>query len=68
MRDLTGVVEQLRSVRLAQQKFLQMWAVEQTVILPGLDRVAADMNTVPFGPACWDSSGMADGNADQTSE
>ena len=52
MRDLTGVVEQLRNVREAQRKYLQLWAVEQAVIVPALDRVAADMECVVFGPMC----------------
>jgi hypothetical protein len=57
MRDLTGVVEQLRNVRVAEQNFLRMWAVEQAVIVPGLDRVAADINGVACNPASWESSG-----------
>lgn len=43
MRELSAVAEQLRSVRLAEQKFLRLWAMEQSVILPALDRVADDL-------------------------
>jgi hypothetical protein len=63
MRDLMGVAEQLRNVRLAQRQFLGLWAMEQTVILPALDRVAADMKEAAHFPPPWDSSGTAKGNS-----
>ena len=46
MRDLSAVAEQLRAVRAAEQRFLRLWAmeaVEQAILLPALDRVAADV-------------------------
>lgn len=46
MRDLSAVAEQLRAVRAAEQRFLRLWAreaVEQAILLPALDRVAADL-------------------------
>ena len=46
MKDLQTVAEQLKHVRAAQRRFLGLWAVEQAIILPGLDRVAADINLV----------------------
>jgi hypothetical protein len=44
VRDISAVVEQLRAVRLAQRKFVGLWALEQEIIFPALDRVVADMN------------------------
>jgi len=58
MDDLSGVVERLRAVRVAERKFFQLWAVEQAVIVPGLDRVAADIESAVLGSGCWDSSGI----------
>ena len=49
MRDLTGVAEQLRNVREAEKRFLRIWAMEQSVIVPGLDRVAADIDSAAMG-------------------
>lgn len=46
MNELAGVLDRLREVRAAERRFLGLWAVEQEVILPGLDRVAADMNDI----------------------
>jgi predicted component of type VI protein secretion system len=43
MRDLSAVARQLRATRRAQLKFLGLWAVEQALVLPALDRVAADV-------------------------
>ena len=53
MDDLSGVLERLRSVRTAERKFLQLWAVEQAVIAPGLDRVAADIESAAVGSNLW---------------
>ena len=46
MRDISAVVTQLRAIRQAQQTFLHLWAMEEEVIFPGLDRIAADMKGV----------------------
>jgi hypothetical protein len=46
LSELIRVAEQLKQVRAARQHFLGLWAVEQALILPGLDRVAADINQV----------------------
>jgi hypothetical protein len=69
MEDLSGVLERLRCVREAQRKFLKLWAVEQAVILPGLDRVAADIESAAAGSNSWnppaingDESGFALGD------
>ncbi len=53
MDDLSGVVERLRAVRKAERKFLELWAVEEAVIVPGLDRVAADIESA--GINWWDA-------------
>lgn len=52
MRDISAVAEQLRAVRTAQRNFLGLWAMEQAIILPALDRVAADVDASgsPLGP------------------
>ena len=46
MRDISAVVDQMRAVRRAQKKFMGLWAMEQAIILPALDRVAADVDAV----------------------
>lgn len=43
MRDLSEVAAQIRAVREARRKFLRLWAMEQAVIDPALDRVAKDL-------------------------
>ena len=53
MDDLSGVVERLRAVRKAERKFLELWAVEEAVIVPGLDRVAADIESAETN--WWDA-------------
>jgi len=59
MDDLSGVLERLRSVRTAERKFLQLWAVEQAVIVPGLDRVAADIESAAVGSSFWEPPAMS---------
>jgi hypothetical protein len=46
VRDISAVVEELRAVRLAQRKFIGLWALEQEIIVPALDRVADDLNAI----------------------
>jgi hypothetical protein len=43
LNEMVDVAEKLRQVRSARQRFLHLWAIEQALILPGLDRVAADI-------------------------
>jgi hypothetical protein len=43
VRDLVVVAAQIRQVRAARQKFLRLWAMEQAIVHPGLDRMAADV-------------------------
>ena len=43
MRDITAVAEQLRLARQARKKFMSLWTLEQNLIHPGLDRMAADV-------------------------
>jgi hypothetical protein len=40
---MAAVAERLRLVRAARRKFLRLWAVEQAVVEPLIDRVAADL-------------------------
>jgi hypothetical protein len=51
VRDISAVVQQLRAVRTAERNFMGLWAVEQAIILPALDRVAADVAAIssPLG-------------------
>ena len=42
MGGFSSTVERLRTVRQAQRSFLRLWALEQSVILPALDQLAAD--------------------------
>ena len=57
MGDMAAVAERLRLVRAARRKFLKMWAIEQAMVEPLLDRLAADL--APLGPE------PADGGADE---
>ena len=43
MGDLAAVAERLRLVRSARRKFLRMWAIDQALVEPLLDKVAADV-------------------------
>ena len=43
MRDLTSVAKQLRIVRNARRKFLELWKVEKELINPVLDRMADEL-------------------------
>jgi hypothetical protein len=49
VRDLSEVAAQIRSVREARQKFLRLWAMEQSVIHPALDRMADDVEAASGG-------------------
>lgn len=60
MRDLSAVARQLRVTRQAQLKFLGLWAVEQALVLPALDRVAADVDLDDWGPGAENSFSMLD--------
>lgn len=58
MRDLVLVAQQIRAVRKARQQFLKLWAMEQAIIYPGLDRVAEDVEKIcggarPIASADW---------------
>ena len=46
MRDLSSVVENLRLVQRARKRFLELWNLEQDVIIPMLDRMADDLQEV----------------------
>ena len=51
MRDWTELAEALKQVRSGEADFLGYWAVEEAVIRPGLDRVAADITDGSWTPA-----------------
>jgi hypothetical protein len=59
LSELTSVIEQLHRVRAARGAFLCLWAMEQAVILPGLDRFAADINSA--AAACGNFFHATDG-------
>ena len=44
MRDLTSVARQLRLVRNARRRFLELWKLEKELIHPLLDRMADDLH------------------------
>jgi hypothetical protein len=50
VREWTELADVLKKVRLAEQKFLGSWAVEESLIRPGLDRVAADITDSGCNP------------------
>jgi hypothetical protein len=60
LSDLITVANQLRQVRAAQQHFFGLWVVEEALILPGLDRVAADINGAGRAGGSRNSSGPID--------
>jgi hypothetical protein len=61
--NMAAVAERLRLVRAARRKFLRLWAIEQAMVEPLLDRVAADLGTsddaAPVAPV-HDSRPQAD--------
>ena len=46
MRDLARIAEQLRAARHAQHQFVMKWVVEETLVLPALDRMFADLGRI----------------------
>ena len=50
MGDLAAVAERLRLVRRARRKFLRLWAIDQALVEPLLDRVQADIASDPDDP------------------
>ena len=44
--DMAAVAERLRLVRAARRKFLNLWAIDQALVEPLLDRMAADLAPV----------------------
>jgi hypothetical protein len=51
VRDMAAVAERLRLVRAARRKFLRLGAIEQAMVEPLLDRLAADLGAAGDGPA-----------------
>ena len=47
--DLATVAERLRMVRQARRKFLRLWAIDRSLVDPLVDRLAADLGTLPDG-------------------
>ena len=43
MRELSAVAERLRVVRDAELRFLGLWATQEALVLPGIDRLAAGL-------------------------
>jgi hypothetical protein len=43
VRDMAAVAEELRVVRSATRRFLQLWAIERAMIDPMVERLAADL-------------------------
>jgi hypothetical protein len=48
--EIAAVAERLRLVRSARRKFLRLWAIDQSMIEPLVDRVAADLSGPDEGP------------------
>ena len=51
MSEWIELADVLKKVRRAQDEFLGCWAVEESLIRPGLDRVAADISGSNINPA-----------------
>jgi hypothetical protein len=45
VRDMAEVAQRLRLVRGARRKFLRLWAVDQAILEPLLERVERDLQT-----------------------
>ena len=58
MRDLTSVAKQLRLVRNARRRFLELWKVEKELINPVLDRMADELRE-PVGSSSKSEDGRA---------
>ena len=43
MGDIAAVAERLRLVRRARRKFLRLWEIDQALIGPMVERLAADL-------------------------
>ena len=56
MGDMAAVAERLRLVRAARRRFLRMWAIDEALVGPLLDRLAADL-----APADAPGDGGAEG-------
>ena len=50
MGDMAAVAERLRLVRAARRKFLRMWAIDQALLTPLLDRLAEDLAPAADSP------------------
>ena len=49
VRDMSEVAERLRLVRRASRRFLRLWAVDQAMVEPLLDRLADDLASAEPG-------------------
>ena len=58
MRDLTSVAKQLRLVRNARRRFLELWKLEKELINPVLDRMAEELGE-PVGSSSQGDEGRA---------
>lgn len=45
MRDMAAVAERLRLVRQARRKFLRLWAIDQALVNPLVERLADDLES-----------------------
>jgi hypothetical protein len=43
VREIAAVAERLRTVRAARHKFLRLWAIDQAMVEPLVDRIARDL-------------------------
>ena len=59
--EIASVAERLRLVRRARRKFLRLWAIDQSMIEPLVDRVAEDLSDADgFDPGADGPPGKGD--------
>jgi hypothetical protein len=61
LSEIASVAHKLKTVRFAQQQFLIFWAMEEAVFRPGLDRMAADLDSMALLHGAFDASIPLDG-------
>ena len=60
MSKLAGVTARMKMARFAQEQFLIFWAMEDAVVRPALDRVAADLESKELLYVAFDASTSLD--------
>jgi len=60
LSQLASVADKLKTVRFVHEQFLIFWAMEEAVVRPGLDRMAADLESAGLFHGAFDVSSSLD--------